>query len=483
MKTRSIFGGIFWKLSERLLAQVVSFVVSIVLARILLPEDYGVVSLVLIFIAFADVFVTSGFGTSLIQKKDADDLDFNSIFYSSLAASILIYLIIFFTAPLLADFYNLPLLKSVIRIFGIRIIISSYNSVQHAYVSRKMQFKKFFFSTLFGTVVSGIVGVVMALNGFGVWALVAQYLTNTIIDSLILTFTIKWKPKLEFSLNRAKKLMSYGWKVLASDFSGTFFDQLRSLIIGKMYTPADLSYYNKGKQIPTLVSDNLSSSIMSVLFPAFSNEGTNLENVKMMVKRTTKILCFVAIPSLFALSAMSSSIIIFLLTEKWSSSIIFMEIACITSAIGIVSGISLQCIKAIGRSDVLLKLELIKKPIYIIFLLVGAYFGVLGIAITSLIYTIVSSLINCISLGKLINYKVKEQLIDVYKTFILGCIIFVSLFLVNYLNISSFISIIIQSLLFACIMFIVIFVFLRDNFMVVVSILKSKVKGVKNSES
>ena len=240
-KDGSIVSNLIWKFSERILAQLISFVVSIVLARILLPDEYGIISIVLVFISFADVFVTSGFSTALIQKKDANETDFSTIFYCSLLTSGAIYLFLFLIAPYVAKFYKMQMLCPVLRVLAIRLPISAYNSVQHAYVSRNMLFRKFFFSTLFGTLISGVFGIVSAVVGFGVWALVIQYLTNTIIDSIILSFTIRWRPRRLFSLPAAKKLMSYGWKILAADFSGVFFDQLITQIIGKLYMASDRS--------------------------------------------------------------------------------------------------------------------------------------------------------------------------------------------------------------------------------------------------
>ena len=214
-----IASGLFWKFSERVLAQFVSFIVSIVLARILLPEQYGIVSIVLIFISFADVFVTSGFSAALIQKKDANDTDFSTIFYCSLFASLIAYAILYLIAPLIAKFYNMYDLTIVIRVFSFKLIISSYNAIQHAYVSKHMVFKRFFFSTLIGTIISGFVGIILAYKGFGVWALIAQYLSNTCIDSIVLSFTIPWHPKCEFSYKSAKELIKFGTKVLIADFS------------------------------------------------------------------------------------------------------------------------------------------------------------------------------------------------------------------------------------------------------------------------
>lgn len=223
---RKVFSGFIWKFSERMLAQLVSFIVSIVLARLLTPEDYGLVAMVLVFINIADVFVNSGFSTALIQDKNADDIDFSTLFYCSLLCSIVIYFILFLGAPGIAKFYSNTDLVFLIRIFSLKIPMSAYNSIQHAYISRHMLFKKFFFSTLFGTLLSGIAGITFAYMGAGVWALVAQYFTNTIVDTIILSITINWHPKMEFSFKRAKRLMNYGSKVMLADLSGTFLDNL-----------------------------------------------------------------------------------------------------------------------------------------------------------------------------------------------------------------------------------------------------------------
>lgn len=276
----TLFSNLIWKFGERFLAQIVSFIVSIVLARMLMPEDYGVISLILVFITFADVFVTSGFSTSLIQKKDADDTDFSTIFYCSFMISILIYFVLFAVAPIIADFYNTPTLIPILRVFSLRIPISSYNSIQHAYVSRNMLFKKFFFSTLFGTILSGVFGVVAAYHGLGAWALIIQYMTNTIVDTIVLRFTIDWHLKIKFSKQSASSLMKYGWKILVADLSGTFFEQLRSLIIGKVYLTSDLAFYNRGKSFSSLIMDNISTAMMSVLFPDLSNKVDDIQQLK-----------------------------------------------------------------------------------------------------------------------------------------------------------------------------------------------------------
>ena len=297
LKTKTISGTI-WRFGERILAQLISFVVSIILARLLMPEEYGIVALVTIFITFANVFVTSGFGTALVQKKDADETDFSTMFYSGLLLSIILYLILFFAAPTIAKWYNNPLLIPVLRVMGIRLPIAAINSIQQAYVSRKMIFKKFFFSTLFGTIVSAVVGIVMALLKCGVWALVGQYLTNVTIDTIVLFITIDWKPKLLFSFKKFKSLFSFGWRIMAIGVLGTFFDQIRGLIIGTKYTSEDLAYYNRGEHIPNILSNNVKVSLESTLFSAISKVQDNSENVKKALKRTMKISSYIVMPVL-----------------------------------------------------------------------------------------------------------------------------------------------------------------------------------------
>lgn len=447
-----IFNGMVWKFSERILAQGVSFVVSVVLSRVLMPEHYGVVALVLIFINLANVFVTSGFSTSLVQKKDADETDFSTIFYCTLAMSLFIYALLFFAAPYIAKFYRNDLLTPVIRVFGIKLILSAYNSVQHAYVERHMIFKRFFFSTLGGTILSGVVGILMALKGFGVWALVAQYLTNSIVDLLILCFTVRWYPKLKFSWKSAKSLMNFGWKVLAADLSGMFFDQLRSLIVGRVYTPADLAFYNKGKQLPTLITNNLGSTITTVLFPAFANISDDIKKVKSYTRRAVNIMSYILCPLLFGLAAVSKPLVVLLFTEKWLTSVPFIQILSISASISIISSVSLQAIKAIGRSDVLLKLEIIKKPVYVILLIVGVKINVIAVAITMLIYTIYATVANANQLRKLINYTFTEQLLDLMVPFLLSLsmavIVSLLIFIPRLSNVIIFVLQVILSLIY-----------------------------------
>lgn len=479
----SIISGIFWKLGERTLAQLISFIVSIVLARILMPDDYGTVALVTIFITLADVCVSSGLGTSLIQKSDADELDYSTIFYCGLVVAFAMYGLIFVTAPLIAAFYDTPILVAILRVFGLRIPIGAYNSVQHAYVSRHMIFRKFFFSTLIGTIMSAVVGIVMALNGFGVWALVAQYMSNTIVDSIVLSITIKWHPKLMFSMQRARSLMSYGWKVLVADLIGTFFDQLRSLIIGKKYVSADLAYYNKGQQLPNLVTSNLTNSVMTVLFPAMANYDGDIQKVKELTRKSIRVLSYLVIPMMAMLGVMARPLMIILLTAKWLDCVPYMQIICVGSAFGIIGGVSLQTMKAIGRSDMLLKLELYKKPVYLFLLLVGAAISPIAIAVTLTIYNIYGTLVNYMTIGKLIGYRFREQIADIVSPCLLACTIILVGCGVLKIGLGNWWTIILQIIVCMSVYLIASSLFKVYGFVYIKEYIMNHIKGKSNADN
>ena len=308
LKQKTI-SGVFWRFGERITAQVITFVVSMILARLILPEEYGVIAIVTIFINIANVLVTNGLGTSLIQKKDAGKKDFSTMFYASMILSICLYGILFILAPIIARIFNNDMLILLLRVMGLRIPIAAINSIQQAYVAKKMIYKKFFFSTLFGTVISAIVGIFMAYNNFGVWALVGQYITNSVIDTVVLFLTIDWKPTLYFSYKRFKEMFSFGWKIMISSLIGAFFGQLRSLIIGGKYTSADLAYYNKGDQIPALITNNVNLTVESVFFSTISEIQNDIEKVKQTTRKILKMSCYIIMPLLLGLAAISESFV------------------------------------------------------------------------------------------------------------------------------------------------------------------------------
>ena len=440
----SVFSGIFWKLSERIGAQVVTFIVSIVLARLLEPSDYGSIAMITVFISIANVFVSDGFGTALIQKKDADNIDFSTVFYFNIVFSIIIYIVIFSIAPFVASFYKMDILCPTMRVLGLKLILAGINSVQQAYVSKHMIFKKFFFSTIIGTIVSAVVGILMAIRGFGIWALVAQYLTNSTMDTIILWITVKWRPNLTFSFRRMKGLFKYGWKILLTALIGSIYNDLRNFIIGKKYSSEDLAYYNKGKNFPNLVITNVNTAISSVIFPAISSIQDNRQKVKEMTRRSMKIGTFIIFPIMVGLAIIGKNFIRVLLTDKWIDSTIYLQIACVHLSFMPLQTANTQAINALGRSDITLKLEIIKKTLGILLIIISMNFGVTAIAGSAIIASVCFGIINAFPNKKLLNYSYLEQIRDIGKNLILALIMGIVVYIVGLLPINVIMLLIIQ---------------------------------------
>lgn len=438
-----IMSGMIWKFAERFVTQGVSFVVSLVLAWMLAPDDYGVVAVINIFITIADVFLTSGLNTALIQKQDADETDFSTIFYINLILGVILYLILFITSPLMAELYNMPILIPAVRVFAIRLPISAFQSIQTAYISRRMDFKKFFFSTLFGTIVSAVIGIWMAQNGYGVWALIAQYLSNTVIDTLVLFVTVRWHPKLIFSWDRAKPLISYGSKVAATDLIGTIFNNLGDFIVGAKYTPADLGFYTKGKQLPTMLKTNMTTALISVLFPGMSKVNDMAEKIKQISRRSVKMLSYIIFPIMFGLLIVARTLTIVLYSAKWEPMVPYVWVVCIEAILSVPGTIALQAVKAYGRSDLMLKVEFIKKPILLISTLIAVRMGVLAIAIVLPINTFIELIINGILAQKTVRYNLKELIADCFPSFVLSMIMCVAVYAVSLIGIKNIVLLLI----------------------------------------
>ena len=428
---KTVASGVAWAFGERIVAQSISFVVSILLARMLLPEDYGAVSLVLVFINLANVFVSNGLGESLVQKADATALDFSTIFYCGLAMAAALYAIIFFSAPSIADFYTNPDLISVIRVVALALPVTAVNTVQNAYVSRNMIFRKFFMSTLFGSALSGAVGVIMALNGFGVWALVAQYLTNTLVGTFVLFLIIPWRPQWQFSLMEAKILLRFGTKIMGAEFINTAYTQLRTLIIGKIYNTSQLAYYQKGDSFPSLVITNIDTAVSKVLFPSMVRVNTNSRDLKRFVRKSMRITSYVIFPIMIGLAVIAKPLILVLLTEKWLPCVKYLQILSIYWMFQPVLTANWQVIKAMGRSDLCLLLELVKKTVGILLVLGSMFISVEALAVSNIVLAIFSVFVNMVPCTKLIGYAVKEQIKDLLPAFLLSILMGLAVFALN----------------------------------------------------
>ena len=390
------------------------------------------------------MFVDSGLGTALIQKKDADDLDFSSVFYFNFFVCIVLYIGMFLAAPIIAGFYGDNSLIPIIRVISLTIVISGVKGIQQSYVSRNMLFKRFFFATLGGTIFSAFLGIGLAYAGFGVWAIVAQQLSNTAIDTLILWITVKWRPKRMFSWNRLKGLLSFGWKLLVSSLLDTVYNNLRNLIIGKFYSSADLAYYNQGDKFPKIIVTNINSSIDSVLLPTLANEQEHIDRVKSMTRRAIKTSTFIMAPLMMGLAFCATSIVKIVLTDKWLPCVPYLQIFCVTYMFWPIHTANLNAINAMGRSDYFLKLEIAKKAIGLILLLSTMRFGVMIMAYSLLISSITSQIINSWPNKKLLGYGYFEQLRDILPSVLIALFMGGCVNLVNVLGFSDFLMILVQ---------------------------------------
>lgn len=443
LKEKTI-ASLLWKFSERLASHLVTFIVTIILARLLLPNDYGIVALAMVFVNIANVFISSGLNTSLIQKKDVDNIDYSTIFYATVVLSVIIYLILYAIAPYFAELYDNPEIKGVLRVLGLILPLSSFNAIQQANVSRNLNFKYFFFATLSSATLAGLIGVILAYCNLGVWALVGQQLSNITFNTISLYAIVKWHPLLIFSWKRFGNLFTFGANLMIANFIGAIFNQLRNFVVGTKYTPTDLAFLTTGDAFPSIISNNIDASINSVLFPALSKVQNSKEDVKRALRRAMMTSSYIVNPALLFLMATADNIVLLLLTEKWIFSVPYIRILSFGYCIGTLAAANLQAINAIGRSDITLKLEFFKKPFFLIIILVTMYISPMAIAIGTSLYNFVSLAVNLYPNKKLIDYGLTDQLKDVLPQFILSIIVSVFVYVCGLIIPNLHLAILIQ---------------------------------------
>lgn len=437
LKSR-VVKGTFWAFLERISAQLVTFGVGIILARLLSPTDYGTVALLGVFTAIAGVLADSGFGGALIQKKDATELDYNSVFYLSLALTSLMYVILFSIAPWVSRFYNIPELCPILRVVSISLLFNSINSIQGAELARKMLFHLSFRISMITTITSAVCGITLAFLGFGVWALVWTGLVTSIVGTISRWFIIAWRPKLMFSFAALKPLFKYGWKITCSALLDTGFNNLYGLIIGKYYSRADLSFVNKGRALPQLLMDNVNGTLGCVAFPALAKLQDDRLKLRESMRRMMAVSTFFVFPLMTLCAVAAKNTILFLYGEKWAFAAPYAMITCFTFALWPFHTINLQGIQAIGRSDVFLKLEIIKKTIALTVLISCLSQSVLlwcliGAFVTSPLAVIINAWPN----RKLLDYSLKMQLLDILPAALVCGVMAIPLIAINFIPCTS----------------------------------------------
>lgn len=411
--TSKVLKGLFWKLMENGGAQGVQFLVSILLARMLSPEEYGVVGVILIFVTIANVLVQNGFSIALIQKKEVDERDFSSVFYFNMAVSSLLYAVLFFLAPWIGVFYSNSEMAVIIRVLAVVLFPGGIISIQNAYVSRKLEFKGLFISSFVASILSGGVSIFMAYKSWGVWALVWQQIAYYFFYMFILFCTVSWKPRILFSLQRIKTLLAFGWKLLCAAFLDTIYNNVYGLVIGKIYNKAMLGNYNRGEQFPRLVVNNLASAIQSVMLPVLSASQDEPEKIKIMLRRAIMVSSYLILPMMAGMIAVARPMVQLLLGEKWLSCVPFLQLMCIAYSFWPIHIANLQALNAMGHSEIFLKLEIIKKAVGIVVLIVGIRYNALVLVALKAVADFLCTFINAWPNKRLLNYSIFEQWRDI----------------------------------------------------------------------
>ena len=461
------FSGVFWKFLERIGAQLVSLVVSIVLARILSPSDYSVVGVVLIFFSFANVFISGGLNTALMQKKEIDVEEYSTVLYVSVILSVVIYLILFFCAPLIASLYNQEILIIMIRVMGLSLPINAIKSIWCAYISVRLQFRKFFFATFGGTIASAVVGICMALNGAGAWALVAQQMTNIVIDTLVLVVSTRIHIVIKISIKKLKVLFQYGWKVFVSSVISVAYNEIVPLVVGVKYTNDDLSYYTKGRSFPALITTTTTTTLSAVMFPTLAKFQDDKERLLKYTRLFIQLSSFVVFPLMLGFLATAENFISVVLTDKWLPAAPYIKIFCIAYMFDMIHMGNCETIKAMGKSGVFLVMEIIKKSSYFIVLAIFLFCTHTPetLALSFIVCTVIAIIVNAIPNRKLLQYRFRYQIADILPNLITSLIMCGAVILIGMLKMSPFLCLATQVAVGGC-------VYLALNFIIGNSSLK-----------
>lgn len=412
--------GIFWSSIERFSAQGIQFIIGVIIARLLLPEDYGLIGMLTIFMAISNTFIDSGFSTALIQKKDRDEKDFSTVFYFNIVVAIIVYLLLFLISPLIASFYKQPILVSLTRAIGLTIVINSFAVVQRARFTINMDFKTQTKASVISVSLSGIVGVYMAFNGYGVWALVVQAVLRAFVEFVLLWYFSKWLPREGFHRQRFKSLFSFGSKLLASALLNTIYQNIYLIVIGKVFSTSDLGYYTNAKQFRDFPSSNITGILQRVTFPLLSVLQDDDNKLKDAYRKMIKMSALAVFPLMIGLATLADPFIRIVLTEKWINTVWMLQLLCFSGMLYPIHALNLNILNVKGRSDLFLRLEIIKKAITTIVLIISVPMGIEAMIIGQISTSYIALIINTYYTKRIIDYGLFQQFNDLYKVFFLS---------------------------------------------------------------
>ncbi len=471
IKNRAVTGFI-WRFFQNAGTQIISFIISIVLARLLTPSDYGVIAMITVFTNVAMVFINTGFSSAIIQKKELNDIDKSTMFYAGVMLSLVLYAILFFAAPYIAIFYKEPKLVDLLRVESLIIVIGALSSVHRALVTREMKFKKSFFASLYGAIAHGVSGIAFALLGFGPWALVLSAIINYLASGIVFWCKVRWIPMLSFSLKSFRNMFSFSAKMLFSGLLDSIFNNIRSIIIGRQYSSADLAYYNRGYQFPTLVMGQVDGAITTVLFSSLAKYQSDWENGLRVMRRAMKTSLYVCTPLMAGLCAVADPMVRVLLTDKWEQSIPYVRLVAIICTFWPLSS-QRHALNSLGKSGISLRQNMIGKAVTLVLLLLTYRHSVMLMIASSILGSCICLVINAFVYRKHLNYSFKYQIADVLPTILLSAIMGLTTYSVMFLNLSSALTLVIQIPIGILIYVLGSIIFKFDSFYYVLDILKS----------
>ncbi len=436
LKIKTIRAGA-WSLVEALTMRGVQFVVGIILARLLLPEQFGLIGMLMVFTALAQTLMDSGFGAALIQKQDLTEKDINSIFYFNILTGVLLVCCLYVVSPWIATFYDQPILSPLLRLISLTLIINALGLVQNVLIVRELNFKIQAKVTFIASILSGVIGISMAYQGYGVWSLAAQQISSSIFRTILLWLFSSWRPAWIFSFKSLREMFRFGSKLLAAGVLNTFFDNVYLIVIGKLFPLAELGYFTRAKNLQQLPSTTLSSVVSRVTFPVFSAIQDDPERIKRGMKKALTMLVFINFPMMLGLAVVSRPLVLVLLTEKWTPCIPYLQLLCLVGVMFPLHVINLNVLQAMGKSDLFLRLEIIKKSLVVLNIVITYRWGISAMIYGQLVISFFSYYLNAYYNTKLIDYSLLEQISDLCPYLLTAVIMTVAIYGITYLPINN----------------------------------------------
>ena len=470
--------GMIWTSIGKFGTMGLNFIANLILARLLMPSDYGTIGMLQIFINVSSVFATAGFGMALVQKKNPTHIDYTSVFYWNLIASIIFYFVLFFSGPAISRFYKMPELTSVLRVQSLALIIHAFYVVQSSQLQKQLRFKELSIRTIIATLSGTIVGVVMAFCGYGVWSLVYSHLVSVLVSVLLLWKMSTWRPSWEFSWRSLKELFSFGGLMALSSLVETVYKNIQGLVIGKWFSPSDLGYYTQAKKMETIPTDALSQVVNQVSFPVFSSLQDDKSRLLLGVRKNITSITYINFPVMFLLIVIAKPIVTILYGIKWIESVPYLQILCLAGAIYTMNTINTNVIKSLGKSNIYFIIQLVKRLLGIAFIFISMRWGVFGLMWAITAYSYVALIINSVVNKKLINYGLLDQIKDIGKNIFVTVVSACSTYILSYLPIHEYVIMFLQIMVF-CVVFVLLSWFLKlDGINVYSTIFKQQIGKV-----